>query len=87
MKKNKYTGKTTEALKSELRGVKIVTGALAIIMITLLLVNFYGLQFIENNTAFVAGTVVAVLLSAIFPLQFNAMRRIKNEIKERENQN
>ena len=87
MKKNKLSGKSAETLKSELRGVKIVTGTLAIMLAVLLMVTLYGLQFIENNKVFIAGTIVTIFLSIIFPLQFNAMRKIKKELKQRATRN
>jgi hypothetical protein len=87
MKINKLKRKSTEALESELRGVKIITGTLAITLTVLFAVNLYGLLLKDNNTAFIAGMAVAISLSAILPSQFSSMIKIKKELKLRENSN
>ena len=87
MKINKLKSKSTERLKSELSGVKIITGTLVIMLIGLFTVNVYGLLSKENNTAFIAGMTVAFFLSTILPSQFMSMKKIKTELKLRENTN
>ena len=87
MKINKLKKKSTERLKSELNGVKIITGTLALILTVLFSVNLYGLLLKDKNTAFIAGMAVAISLSAILPSQFSSMIKIKKELKLRENSN
>jgi phosphatidylserine synthase len=83
MKRNKLKMKSTERLKSELSGLKIITGTLVIILTVLFTVNLYGLLSKENNTVFIAGMTVAVSLCAILPSQFMSMKKIKTELKLR----
>lgn len=87
MKTNKLKMKSTDRLSSELRGIKIITGASIGILIVLFSVNLYGLVLKDNNGAFIAGMVVAICLCTILPIQFIAMKRIKTELKLRENGN
>ena len=87
MKKSKLKLKSTERLNSELRGLKIITGASTGILVVLFVVNLYGLFLKDNNGVFVVGMIVAIGLSAILPIQFIAMSRIKSELKHRENTN
>lgn len=87
MKVNRLKRKSTERLKSELNGVRLITVTLAIILTVLFTVNVYGLLSKENNVAFIAGSVIGILLCAILPSQFIAIKRIKSELKLRENTN
>ena len=87
MKKNDLKEKSTERLKSELKGIKIVTSALVGILTVLFAVNLYGLIWKDNNGAFIAGMAVAISLSAILPLQFGSIKKIIAELKFRENSN
>jgi uncharacterized membrane protein len=87
MKKNDLKEKSTEKLESELKGIKIITGALVGILIVLFAVNLYGLIFKDKNAAFIVGIVVALALSAILPMQFNNIKKINTELKLRENIN
>ncbi len=87
MKINKLKKKSTERLKTELNGVKIITGTLALILTVLFSVNLYGLLLEDKNTAFIAGMAVAISLSAILPSQFSSMMKIKNELNLREDSN
>ena len=79
--------KTADRLKSELRGNKIVTATFAVILTVLFIVNIYGLLSTAKNEVFIVGLVVAICLSIIFPLQFRSMRKIKAELKDRQNTN
>jgi len=87
MKKNDLKEKSTEKLESELKGIKIITGALVGILIVLFAVNLYGLIFIDKNAAFIGGIVVTIALSSILPMQFNNIKKINTELKLRENIN
>jgi ABC-type Fe3+-siderophore transport system permease subunit len=83
MKKNDLKDKSTEKLNSELKVMKMITGALAGVLIVLFVVNLYGLLSKDNNTAFIGGIVVAISLGAILPLQFSNMKKIKTELNTR----
>lgn len=87
VKKNELKEKPTEKLKSELKGIKTVTGALIGVLIVLFAVNLYGLILKDNNATFIAGMAVAIALSAIFPLQLSNIKKNKTELKLRENIN
>ena len=84
MKKEDLTSKTTEQLKGELKGIQTITGALTGVLIVLFAVTIYGLLALENNTVFIALIAVAVSCSAILPMQFSSMKKIKTELKLRE---
>ncbi len=81
--KNKTTGK----LKSDLKSIKAVSWILAATLILLVAVNIYGLIFKENKSTFIALMAVAAGLSAIIPSQYSTMKKIKTELKLRENTN
>ncbi|OUS01052.1 hypothetical protein A9Q86_09925 [Flavobacteriales bacterium 33_180_T64] len=85
MKKNELKDKPTEKLKAELNGIKIIAGALIGVLTLLFVVNLYGLIWKDNNGAFICGLVVAFSLCAILPLQFGNIKKIKTELKLREN--
>ncbi len=87
MKKIEIKEKPTEKLKAELSGIKMITGALIGVLTLLFVVNLYGLIWKDNNGAFIGGIVVAFSLCAILPLQFGNMKKIKTELKLRENVN
>lgn len=87
MKKDDLKNKPTQKLESELKTVKAITGALIGVLFVLFAVNLYGLLSKDNNAAFIAGMVVAISLSTILPLQFSTMKKIKTELKLRENNN
>lgn len=87
MKKNELKEKPTEKLKSELTGIKIVTGVLIGVLTVLFAVNLYDLILKDNNAAFIGGMAVAIALSAIFPLQLSNNKKIRTEFKLRENIN
>jgi hypothetical protein len=84
MKKEDLTSKTTEQLKGELKGIQTITGALTGVLIVLFAVTIYGLLALENNTVFIALIAVAISCSAILPMQFSSMKKIKTELKFRE---
>ncbi|MBK6947374.1 MAG: hypothetical protein IPH16_04180 [Haliscomenobacter sp.] len=77
MKKEDLKNKTTERLKSELKAIKIITGALIGVLTLLFIISIYGLIVKENNSTFIALIAVAISLSAILPIQFVNMKNIK----------
>lgn len=77
--------KTTEKLEGELKAIKFLTGALIGVLTLLLIISIYGLIAKENNSTFISLIAVAVSLSAILPLQFINMKKIKTELNTRGN--
>ena len=84
MKKNNLKNKTTERLQSDLKGLKIVTGALAGILIVLFAMTLYNSI---TKKEFDPLMIVAISLSAILPLQFSNMKKIGTELKTRKENN
>ncbi|MFC5044128.1 hypothetical protein ACFSTE_09455 [Aquimarina hainanensis] len=85
MKKEELQEKSTEKLRSTLKGNKIVVGALVGILTFLLLITIYGLIVKEEKTTFIALLSVVFSCGAILPGQFNTIKKIKEELKTREN--
>lgn len=83
----KLSEKTTEKLEGELRGLKIITGALIGLLGVLLIVCIYGLLKKNDNGVFSALIVMPIALSAIIPLNFGNMKKIKTELESRNTQN
>ena len=75
--------KTTEKLEGELKGLKIVNGALIGVLGLLFLVCIYGLLTKEDNGVFSALIVVPIALSAILPLNLGNIKKIKAELESR----
>lgn len=80
-----FSGKPTKELRDTLKMLKIVAYSLATVVFLLLSIIIYGLLFKENSKTFLALLVVGLSCSAILPLQFSSMKKIKDEIKSREN--
>lgn len=77
--------KSIKELKDTLKVLNIVAYSLLSVIFLLLAFTIYGLLFKENNKTFLALLVVGLSCSAILPLQFSSMKKIKEEIKSREN--
>lgn len=77
------SGKSTKELKDTPKVLNIVAYSLVGVIVLLLSVTLYGLLFEENNKTFLALLVVGLSCSAILPLQFSSMKKIKDEIKSR----
>lgn len=75
--------KTTEKLNSELNAIKVVTGALIGVLTLLFIVCIYGLLIKENKSTFTALIVVPLALSAIIPMNFGFIKKIKKELQLR----
>ncbi|MEM7486183.1 MAG: hypothetical protein AAF348_13330 [Bacteroidota bacterium] len=84
MKEEDIKNKSTETLKTQLKQLKTITGMLTGILIVLVAVSIYGLLTKENNTTFIALIAVAISCSAILPIQFGSMKKIKMELGLRE---
>ena len=83
MKNQSFQEKTTERLQSELNTIKAVTGLLIGVLIVLFVVTIYGLLTKEDNSSFIALIAVGIYCAGILPLQFNNMKKIKNELLRR----
>ncbi|MFP4845979.1 redox-active disulfide protein 2 [Winogradskyella sp. PE311] len=75
--------KSTEKLKGELKGLKMITGVLIGVLGLLFIVCVYGLITKEDNSTFTALIVVPLALSAIIPLNYGNMKKIKKELESR----
>ena len=79
----KLNEKTTEKLEGELKGLKIINGLLIGVLGILFIVCIYGLLKKNENGVFSALIVVPISLSAIIPLNFGNMKKIKAELESR----
>ena len=78
-----FENKTSEKLNSELRGLKVITYALAGVLVFLFVTCIYGLIAKENKATFIALLGVGMSLSVIVFVNFGNMKKIKNELKSR----
>jgi len=83
MEQANFKSKTTKKLEGELKAIKIIASMLFGVLTLLLITSIYGLITQENNSTFIALLVIAISLSAILPLQFVNMKKIKDELKLR----
>ena len=81
---NNFSHKSTKELKGTLKMMKIISTSLSIVIFALLSTTIYGLIVKENNATFLALFVVGISCGAILPLQFSTMKKIKTELKSRE---
>ena len=72
--------KSTEKLIGELKGLKIVNGALIGVLSLLFIVCVFGLITKEDNRTFMALIAVPLALSASIPLNYGNMKKIKTEL-------
>ena len=75
--------KTKEKLVGELKTLKVVTGALIGVLVVLFVVCIYGLMTKNESGTFTALIVVPLALSAIVPLNYGNMKKIKTELETR----
>ncbi|ADV47990.1 hypothetical protein Celal_0651 [Cellulophaga algicola DSM 14237] len=75
------TENTSEKLQGELKGMKVITGALIGVLGALFLFCVYGLMTNEDNTFFISMIVVPIVLGAIIPLNYAEMKKIKTELE------
>ena len=87
MKKEDLKKKSSETLESELKTIKTITGALIGVLTVLFAVTIYGMLTKEDNTTFIALMAVAISCSAILPIQFGSMKKIKAELELRKTNN
>ena len=77
--------KTTAQLEKELRLVKITFGLLIGILLVLFSGCMYGLSKLNNNSFYTSLIIVPIALSAILPLNFIIIKKIKTELETRKN--
>lgn len=82
---NNLENKSTKELEGSLKGLKIISTALVVVIGLLLSITIYGMLFKDNNSTFIALFVVGISCAGILPLQFMSMKKIKNELKSRDN--
>lgn len=85
MKKEELKNKSDEKLESELKKTKLINGALIGILIPLFALTIYGLVTAENKSTNIALLAVAISCSAILPMQFALIKKIKTELASRTN--
>lgn len=78
-----FSNKSTNELESTLKMLKVIAYALVGVISLLLSFTIYALLFQENNKTYLALLVLGLSCSAILPLQFSSMKKIKDEIKSR----
>jgi Na+(H+)/acetate symporter ActP len=87
MKNNDLQSKTIKQLNSNLSALQAITIALVVVLTLLMLISIYGYVTKENKSTFIATFALAIALSAALPIQFISMKKIKTELKLRENTN
>ncbi len=75
--------KTKEKLNGELNSLKMVTGALIGVLAVLFIFCIYGIMSKEDNAFFISMIVVPIALSAIIPINYGKMKKIKIELESR----
>ena len=75
--------KATEKLEGELRGLKIVTSILIGVLGVLLIVCIYGLLRNDDNGFYRSMIIVPLALSAIIPVNYGNIKKIKAELESR----
>lgn len=83
MSSEQLKNKSSEKLEGELRGIKIVAIALLITISMLFGLIIYGIAMKGMDTVYVSLLVVGIGCSAILPLQFSSMKKIKVELDSR----
>ena len=85
MKNNDLKNKTTEQLQSKLSVHKAISIALVIVLTLFTAISIYGLIAKDNISTFIALFAVACTSWSFLPLPFDSMKKIKTELKLREN--
>lgn len=75
--------KTSHQLKNELRGTKLITGALIGVLILLFIICVYGLLKKEENSVFMFLIIIPLALSPIVILNYRNMKKINKELELR----
>ena len=81
---NDFTNTKKSTLISSIKGLKIISYTLMIVVGLLLSLSIYGLLFKENNSTFIALIVVGASCGSIIPIQLISIKKMKTELKRRE---
>lgn len=87
MKNKDLKYKTTEQLQSNLRVKKAISIALVIVLSLFTAITIYGLIAKEDTSTFIALFAVACTSWSFLPIPFTSMKKIKTELKLREDTN
>ena len=79
----KLNEKPTEKLEGELRGLKIINGALIGVLVALYIACIYGLLYANDDGVFNTLIVVPIALSGMIPFMMGNMNKIKAELASR----
>lgn len=79
----KLNERPTEKLEGELRGLKIINGALIGVLVALYIVCIYGLLYTNDDGIFNTLIVVPIALSGMIPFMMGNMNKIKAELASR----
>ena len=85
MENSNLKSKSTKELEDSLKIMKVISTTLLIGVILLISITGYGLLFKDNNATFLPLLVVGISCGGILPMQFASMKKIKTELKSREN--
>ena len=85
MKTTHYKNKTTVQLQSRLNVNKTITIVLIIVLTIFTAISIYGLIAKDDVSTFIALFAVACTSWSFLPLPFDTMKKIKTELKLREN--
>ncbi|MFS4466192.1 hypothetical protein [Maribacter sp. 2210JD10-5] len=84
MKEEELKSKTVKELKSEIKKLKAISGAVLGISLVLAAVTIYNMITKEDTSTDMALLVVAIACSASIPVQFSSIKKIKTELASRE---
>lgn len=75
--------KTTETLEKELKGLQTGTGVLMGLLLVLFAACIYGLLYNNESGTYTSLIVVPIALSAIIPMNYKKIGKIKSELESR----
>lgn len=79
--------KTQKELEENLNQLRIVNIAIIVVLSILCLICVYGLIVKDNDRVFISLLVIPIALSAVIPINFENIKKIKVELKSREENN
>ena len=85
MKTTHFKNKTTVQLQSRLNVNKTITIVLIIVLTLFTAISIYGLIAKDDVSTFIALFAVACTSWSFLPVPFDTMKKIKTELKLREN--
>ena len=75
--------KTIKQLEAELKGLKILNVALIVVMGLLFIICIHGLLTKDNNRVFGSIIIIPLASSAIIPINYGNIKKIKAELESR----